>query len=418
VQWTDKTVNWHKVWPTKNRFIYVNKFAPKLLFSLAFSLVGLLLSLDQAVAQFDPSSSVLLKPTSSLAPSLDSSRYKVRTPEGRKDDEIYETPGTLIPSPVPSAGSRSRESRATKSETSTGPAKPQAEPATPLGPPAPAPTTTNTSTTPPPTAEPPPVTVQVKHLILGGTDEDIEEYRTKVQPDDPRGNILSVSLAPAYYYLDSSSSYTFHKYSSQGPGFGLGMNVWLTPFLGIQSRYFSSLSGSVRDGAINSVGMDLQDFEGGIRFRKSFGYSLKSPQLIWGVDYHDNSAKISKQATTIVGRKTSGLGLAMEANLPSTARYAHTIDLAIRPFQQQSELQTGVVVKSGTKSETQSLSLGVGGVWTLDRSNQIFWRGQYSVERNLFNGTATQADAHGNTPEGVSVTNTLVMFYFGFKWGS
>jgi hypothetical protein len=42
-----------------------------------------------------------------------------------------------------------------------------------------------------------------------------------------------------------------------------------------------------------------------------------------------------------------------------------------------------VDVKSGGKSETNALSLSVGGDWTLDRRNQIFWKTQYSVERNF-----------------------------------
>ena len=266
--------------------------------------------------------------------------------------------------------------------------------------------------------EHPPVTVQVRELLLGG-EGDIEEYNARIHPEDPRANMMSISLAPAYFYDGSSSNYSYRNYHSDGPGFGLGMNVWLTPFFGLQSKYFSSVSSSVRDGTAGSVvPMDTQEFEAGLRFRRHFGYTRKSAQLSWGLDYHDSSNKISKDATGTMGRKTSGLSLTLEGTVPTSVTYAHLFEVSIRPFQHHSEVQTTVTAKSGAKSQTNSVHFGVGGQWTLDRHNQVFWKGQYTVERNLFDGPASQPDIRGNTPDGVSVTNSLLIFYFGFKWGS
>ena len=137
------------------------------------------------------------------------------------------------------------------------------------------------------------------------------------------------------------------------------------------------------------------------------------------MDYHDAINKISKEATTVVGRKSSGLSVAMEAVIPASNTYAHTMQVDIRPRLRHSEMNTAAQVKSGTKAETNAISLSLGGQWSLDRKNQIFWKTQYSVERNLFKGEATLADPHnGMTPDGVSVTNSTLIFYFGFRWGS
>jgi len=377
--------------------------------------IGFSLALP-AQAQLDPTTSVLLRPSgkNSGQPSLESSRYKVRTPESRKEDDLSETPGTLIPSAVPTRESRkSRPVEKPNAVTEATVINTARESST-----NPAPETAATTPTPDIQDSPPPVTVQVRELIFGGRDEDIQEARAQIQPEDPRHNIVSVSIAPAYFYTASNSSYSYRNYNSHGPGFALGMNVWLTPFMGLQSRYFSSVSSGVRDGALNTVEMDTQEFEAGIRFRKHFGYSLKSAQLNWGIDYHDASNKVAREATTLVGRKTSGLSLALEAIIPTSVSYAHLLDVRVRPMQHHSESQTTVTAKSGTKNETNGLALAVGGQWTLDRRNQLFWKSQYSVERNLFEGRASQADEHGHRPTGVSVTNSLMMFYFGFKWGS
>jgi hypothetical protein len=391
------------------------------------ALSPLLIFAFSALAQLDSSSAVLLRSSGKTParPNLDSSRYKIRAPESRRDDdEIGEKPGTVIPTPVGSARKMKASPTAT-SEVTVGPASPaeasvpapvppekvvvETLPAVPAAPPTPV------EEAPLP---PPPVTQQVRDLV-GGTEEDINEAKTSIHPQDPRRNVVEIQIAPAYYYNGSQSSYSFRDYSSHGPGLGLGMNLWFTPFFGVQSRYFASVSGSVRSGGTNMVPTDITSFEGGIRFRKHFGYTRKAAHLNWGIDYHDEANKIGKEATQITGRKSSGLSVSMEAVIPSTVNYAHTVQIDIRPRMKHEEVTAGSLAKSGTKAESNAVGMGLGGQWNLDRRNQVFWKGQYSVERNLFKGNATQVDpSNGQTPDGVSVTNSLMMFYLGFKWGS
>jgi hypothetical protein len=363
-----------------------------------------------AMAQLDSSSAILLRsksrPTS--PENLDTARYKIRMPEPQEspkdEEELEEKPGTVIPSPVP-----------LKAAKATPPVVSATAEAPIISPP-PAPVTPTQAPENPPL---PPVTTQVKELILGGSEEEISEYRKQIHVQDPRANILDISLAPAYYYNDSSSEYSFRRYNSNGPGFGLGMNLWLTPFFGLQSKFFTSVSSSQRSGGLNSVPTELQTFAAGMRFRKHFGYSRKAAHLSWGLDYQDDTNKISRVSETTIGRKSSGLNLALEAVVPNSATYAHTVTIEVRPRLKHSELSTGVDARSGSRNETNALGLSLGGLWTLDRRNQLFWRGQYSVERNLFSGEATRMDPHNDeTPDGVSVTNTMMIFQLGFRWGT
>lgn len=394
----------------------------------------LMLVVSAAHAQLDSSSALLLSP-SGVTPSPESlrRRYKIRkrVPESRPDDDLEEEPGTVIASPVP----KNRQTKAststpttTTTTTTTTTIPKTTNPATaptilsvspsPSVPPPPPTTANGTVNGAVPDQPHPPITVQVKELILGGTDEDIDQAKRQIDSEDFRSNILSISMAPAYFYDGSSSNYSFRNYHSDGPGFGLGMNLWLTPFFGLQSRYFSSVSSSMRDGP-NSVPVDTQEFEAGLRFRRHFGYTRKSAQLSWGIDYHDFSNKISPDATTAVGSKTSGLSLSLEGSIPIGATYAHTFEVTIRPYQHHSEQSTSINAQSGGSSETNAVSLSLGGEWTLDHKNQVFWKTEYGVERNLFQGQATVTDPKtGQTPNGVSVTDSLVIFYFGFKWGT
>lgn len=375
----------------------------------ALSLCVALLSSPGAYAQFD---SIFVRPSgkSPAQETFDTSRFKVRAPESRKDEELEETPGTVIASPVPAKKSAVPPTAAAPATSGTAAASVSSVPAAASGV---TPTPSNGAV-----EEPPPVAEQVKELILGGSEEDIDEAKKQIHPEDPRANILGITLAPAYFYNGSSSNYSFRDYHSEGPGMGLGMNLWFSPFFGIQSKYFTSVSGGVRDGD-SSAPMTTSEFEAGLRFRKHFGFTRKSAQIAWGIDYHDLSNKIGNESTGLIGSKTSGLSFSIEGVVPTSNVVARTFEVAIRPWQHHSEMDTGVSAQSGTKNESNQVSLSVGTQYTLDRSNQIFWKAQYSVERNLFNGGASVADPRTSTvPSGVSVTNSLFIFYFGLKWGS
>lgn len=360
-----------------------------------------------AHAQMDASSAVLLRPNTA-APALEDlegSRYRVRAPVSKKpatatpDEELDEKPGAMIPSPVVKSAPKAK-----KEEPPPAPA------------PVPAPTPVVAAPNEPPA--PPPVAEQVRELFLG-TPEDIDEYRQQLHPQDPRANVLSLTFAPAYFYEASDSAYSFRRYVTSGPGFGASMDLWFTPFFGLQSKYFSSVTAGVRSGPANTVPIDVQVFEVGLRFRKHFGSSRKAASLSWGVDYHDAGDKISRDSETTIGRRSTGLNLALEAEIPLTVGYAHLIEVGLQPRLHSSELSTTSEARSGTKNETNALTLGLGGQWTLDRRNQIFWKGRYSVERSLFQGDASTVDPHNDqTPSGVSVTNSLLMLQFGFRWGS
>lgn len=381
------------------------------------SLVVLLALSLPAAAQLDSTSAVLLRP-SGKSPSkhnLDSSRYKIRAPESRRDEDGDEKPGTIIPTPVK------------KPVKVTTPAAEVVVPVANEPVPLPVPienkdVKTETPVAPAPATAveetPPPVTQQVRDLFLG-EQEEINEYRTKIHSQDPRKNVVQISFAPGYYFNNSQSTYSYRRYNSNGPAMGLGMNLWLTPFFGIHTKYFTNMSSSIRSGGTNMVPTDVQSLEAGIRFRKHFGTSRKSSHLSWGLDYTDAVNKIGKDATTAIGRRSAGLGVALEAVVPVTNGYAHTIQVNAYPRLKHNEITTGATVKSGVKAETNGIGFGLGGQWTLDRHNQVFWKAQYTIERNLFKGAASAVDPHtGATPEGVSVTNTTGVIYFGFSWGS
>ena len=54
----------------------------------------------------------------------------------------------------------------------------------------------------------------------------------------------------------------------------------------------------------------------------------------------------------------------------------------------------------------------------MSRESQLIYKLGWSVEKNLFDGPAAAVDSEtGVTPSNVTVTNTLLNFPFGYRWG-
>lgn len=326
-----------------------------------------------AQAQVDTSSTLLLRPSGhQIEPEdLNSSNFTVRVPEGKKTDE----PIDEDPVPLP------KHSRTMKKN---------------INPPMP------TAVEP----EPPSIPPQPQPLAETLHDED-------------PGPQLFVSFAPGFFYEGSDSSYSFRKYTTNGPAFSLGSTLWFSPSFGIQGSYTSSVTGSVSSSAAQTSPVDMQILDVGIRFRKLFGSSPHPTKMVWGFDFHNSSDKISTDSLTKVGRRSRGVGLALEVTIPSSATYSHTFGFKVQPFLRHTELGTAAHAQSGTSSSANAVGASLGGEYTLDRQNQVYWNFQYRVERDLFKGTANIPDPRtGVSPSGVSVTDNLMILYLGFRWGS
>lgn len=262
---------------------------------------------------------------------------------------------------------------------------------------------------------------KVQDIILGGTQEEVDDYRKILHPYDTRLNLFELSIAPTYIYNNSGSSYWFHNYYTSGPGISLTAITWFSPFFGLQTSYISSMSTGLRADPTGSKNLkiDHQWFETGLRFRKFFGISRKSSQLSFGIDYADYQLKVPSDATQRVSSKTSGVKLSIDTSIPHSNTYSWTLGMHLMPRAKYAEKSTALDLKSGNSSETNQIGASLGGRYTFDRFNQIYWKLTHSVEKTMFSGTANTTDPLTSaTPEGVSITNSFTMFSFGYVWGN
>jgi hypothetical protein len=385
----------------------VKRFVLLLHISLLF-----LVTRSVAFAQVDPSNSLLLNSNSQNSNSagtdtgssnadLDNGRYVIKTPP-----PVVRVPKADAPVPKP--------------------AKTVVVPPTPVASPAPVVPAPVKTVAPPAVVQPSPppqkasLAEAMQETVLGGTPDDVARYKEKLQSDDPRHNILEVSVAPAYFYTNSSSSYWYRRFFSSGPGVDLNAEMWITPFLGVDLGYFTTLTADMNGDPNTSrtfnVSHRYTDF--GFDFRKYFSYSKKSPNLKFYLGYSEYQMIVPASETNRIGLQEYGLDLGLHLTLPVTNYYGWTMGTDVMPFIKINEQSTGVSAQSGSNPSSFAIKFSLGQDFTLDRNNKVFWRVSERIEKSVYSGTASVADPiTGVAPSGVSVTEGSTLFEFGYSWG-
>ncbi len=371
----------------------------------------------QTLAQTDLSSDALLKKSKEAEPSMDFGRFKVINQNGSTNP--------LTPSPL----SQPKKKKVTldleaqeayrPDATSVRIEKKSVEPVTKPVEPKPE-VTEPKPEEPAKVVEAPPLSEQVKYIILGAEVPDIEEYREQVHPDDNRLNRAEIFFAPGLLSNKSSSNMNYRDYLSNSPVFELGLKFWATPFLGLSASYLGSLSSDL-DSVVNAgekISVKHEYINFGLFYRKFFGLSRKANSMTFGFHFSDNRLKVPSTDLSRVNLRTTGYGLMLEARVPVSPTYSWFIGGTLDPKLSHTEETTGLFLQSGSSVESTKVSTFVGGEIKFNRKNVMIWKLQYSLEKNQFNGLSNIPAFGQSTPiNGVSVDNAMTLFNFGYFWG-
>jgi len=269
--------------------------------------------------------------------------------------------------------------------------------------------------------EKPTVAEEFRDIVVGGSTDDIERYQNFLAPDDIRRNNVELEIAPGYVYNDSVSQYWARSYNSATPSGRLGLNVWFTPFFGVNTTYTKTFLGTVQkqfNSTSQTPAMD-QWLTIGLRFRRFASSSQMSPGLTLGVDYSDYQRKLPADDLFRNRISTSGLLLSAESRIPSSETIAWLFKLDYMPVMIHREGALGRDVKSGSSPQSFGAAVSIGPELKMNRGNRLFMRGRVQYERNSFSGIANTANpVTGEFPENVAVSNTFVFFEMGYVWGN
>lgn len=263
------------------------------------------------------------------------------------------------------------------------------------------------------------ILVRARDALMGGSPEILDEYRSYLQPDDIRRNIIEIRLAPSVIYNDSQSPSYSRSYNGFTPGLYFSNDIWFTMFFGLNTTYRVSLNGSVPNNPQNSsfVNASHEWASVGLRFRRFYGFGKNSPSLEFGVDLREYQYRVPTDDPNRVRLKSTGAFLNVEAKIPSSSRYSSNYSFGLSPWLTHSEANAGTAVLSGSQNTTFVLNAGFGGEYKLERTSRIFWKIDYELQRSLFDGSASGADRiTGATLNNVPVNNGFLIFNFGYTW--
>lgn len=238
--------------------------------------------------------------------------------------------------------------------------------------------------------------------------EQVEE--TKVLKD----RLLEISIATAYLYENAESGYSFRQNTMAGPAYAAAAKVWFSPEFAIGGSYFSSLGGQVADGA-SAVSASRTDTAFGVYIKRIFSHS----DLTFGIELLDTQFKISGDTVSKVNTKSNGVRVSIEGEFESSPSSSWVVGFSASPKIQHEESPAATNAQSGTAVNAYQVGASIERRWQFDATHAVFLRLEHRVERDLFTGSASQADPVGGaTPSGVAATVGTTVIQFGYNWGN
>lgn len=260
---------------------------------------------------------------------------------------------------------------------------------------------------------------RARDSIMGGSPEILDEYRAYLQPDDVRRNLIEIRLAPVLIYNDSVSPSFGRSYNNAMPGLYFSNDIWFTMFFGLNTAYRASLGGAISNNSNNTsfVAASHEWASIGLRFRRFYGFGKMVPALEFGLDLREYQFRVPSDDPVRLKTKTTSAVVSLEAKIPASSRYTSSYQLALMPWTQHSEANSGGAVTSGTPGTNFGVSGSIGGEYKLERTSRIFWKFEYELQRSIFGGSTSGADPiSGATLTNVPVSNGFLMFHFGYIW--
>lgn len=261
---------------------------------------------------------------------------------------------------------------------------------------------------------------RVRGLLLGGDTDEIRQYKSFLHPQDNRLNLLEIRAAPAFIYNDSRSNSWYRSYVTASPGFILGVDVWLTPMLGVESSYRTSYASDVSDSP-STASHAIQShewFDFRILFRRFFGFTVKAPSITYGMGIKDYQNKVPVDDTGRLRTRSMGASFTVDANFPTSPRHSWQFGIVLDPFMKHTENSQVIGYRSGADVTSHGLGFSVGNELKFYRTQRLYWKLSEYVEKDVFNGQSNGNDPTKGAPvTGVSVTNTFTFFELGYIWG-
>lgn len=245
-------------------------------------------------------------------------------------------------------------------------------------------------------------------VVINNSEKAAEPGETVIL-DSRGGTLLEIAIGTGYLYENSSSSYSYRRYSTAAPAYAIEARAWLSSEFGVGGSYLSSMGATVGDGGSDSSATRA-DTTAGLFLRNSIS---REKDLTLGIEFVNFQFRVPGDSVNRVKTESSGVRLSVRGDWPD-----FRIGFSIAPKLQHEESSPSAGVRSGSSAETYRVGFMLERRWAFDSSNTLFLRLQHDVEQNSFSGSTSSPDqVTGATPNGVGVTQGTTVIQFGYDWG-
>jgi hypothetical protein len=247
-----------------------------------------------------------------------------------------------------------------------------------------------------------------------------DEVEIELHSEDLRHNMLKLSVAPGYFYVNSSSESWFRNYYGGAPSLNLEAEAWVYPEYSVYAQLTASLGADVTATPQDSrkIGAEHTVYEYGMRWHKFFGVTRRAPSMIIGLSINEYQMRTGTNEQDRIRLYTRGLQLELGVRRPVSNNIAWRFGTKFMPELKTKETSRAMAVSSGLKNSAQSLSVYLGREFIFTRAQQFYWQIMYRHDKHLYSGAATGVDpVYGQALSGISVNTGMTMFQIGFSWG-
>ena len=299
----------------------------------------------------------------------------------------------------------------------TGPAKPKAKPRHPSSEETAAPAKLDAS--PAPAAAATTSAAEAKALPVEPQASAVAKPAIPVENSVEKRKRMAVEVLFGANDTRSISNYSYREYNTTFPFLQLGTEIYLDPRWTLEAEMGFSMDASIPgDAATNSTDHVTDDqMRLGVRYMTPSSPE-DSVSASYDFNYLERSFDVSSDSTSHMKLRSSGVGLGGSLYWRPAPSRAYVFRGLVYPRLQHSESKTSINVVSGDSNDSMKMLLELSGEFAFKKADEFIFGVQAASERNRFSGAASAADVRtGATPSNVTVTDSSLSLFFGYRWG-
>lgn len=226
---------------------------------------------------------------------------------------------------------------------------------------------------------------------------------------------VRLALTPFFFQNESQSNYWPRRYSTNGFGYGIGIQMGVVKNWDLTVESKATLPTLITSSPSGGVRTIVHYFETSAFFGPKIFADKKSTAGI-GLALFSKDLAIGKDEDYRQGLHSEGAGAYFDYVEGEKNRQRVLIQFFPKLFHQ--ELKTDSIYRSGKFESGHAVNVQFSRARPIAQNSQIEYGVSFRIEKDIFLGSVSAPDPRSNqAPSGVEVTDQTLNLFFGFGWG-